>query len=81
MNNDINKAACNSCVAVTPSDTVALTYPAFIQVRGTAGNVKVLPLIGDTHIILAMDAKEFTMFRCRMVYATLTTATTIVAIY
>lgn len=81
MNNDVNKAVCNSCVAVTPSDTVDLTEPAFIQVRGNAGNLVVLPAIGDTPITLAMDAKEYTMFRVRRVYATNTTATAIVAMY
>ena len=81
MNNDINDAVCNSCVAVTPSNTEDLANYAFIQVRGNAGNVKVLPAIGDTPITLAMEAKEMTWFRVRRVYAPDTTATTIVAMY
>ncbi len=81
MDNDINKAICNSCVAISPSDTVDLAVPGFVQVQGTAGNVKVLPAVGNTPIILAMDQKEITWCRVRRVYATLTTATTLVLYY
>ena len=64
------------------SDTVDLPRPMRVQVRGNAGNVKFTPAAsGATALTLALAAKEFVECQVIRVYATGTTATTLVGYY
>jgi len=65
---------------VTTSDTVKLTYPSVIYV-GVAGNVRVLTAQGDEVIFVGVAAGQVLPVQVLQVFATSTTATTMLAIY
>lgn len=67
---------------VTPNDGANLPAPGWIEVLGTAGDVKVDPVIGTAGQIIAMSPNgTCTKFMVKRVYATGTTATSIVVYY
>lgn len=68
-------------VAVTTSDTVDLVDVSCALWVGGAGNVKVDTLGGETVIFTAVPAGTELKIRAKRVYATLTTATNIVAMW
>ena len=66
--------------AVTPSDTVNLTYPSVIYVGGT-GAVRVLTAQGDDVLFSGLPAGAIIPVQVLRVFATNTTATLLVSIY
>ena len=66
--------------AVTPSDSVNLTYPSVVFVGG-AGNVKVTTAQGDQVTFTGAQAGQVLPVQVIRVWSTGTTATSIVAIY
>lgn len=84
MNNYDNKSGsgvCNGCDAVTPNNTKNLPNWGYIEVRGDAGTVKFDPVVGATGQTLTFASGECSKFRVKQVYATGTSATTIVVYY
>jgi hypothetical protein len=71
----------SNAAAVTPSDTVDLAFASKRLWVGGAGNVKVTLVGGTTVIYTAVPAGVYLVVRASRVYATLTTATSIVAEY
>jgi hypothetical protein len=67
-------------LAVTTSDTVPLTYPSIIYV-GVGGNVRVLTAQGDDVTFVGVQAGGVVPVQVLKVFATSTTATSLVAIY
>lgn len=67
-------------VAVTPSDSVNLTYPSVIYVGGT-GNVQVTTAQGDVVVFSGLPAGAVIPVQVIRVWATNTTATLLLAIY
>lgn len=67
--------------AVTPSDTADLSTSSKRLWVGSAGNVKVTTVGGDTVTYTAVPAGAYLNVRAARVFATLTTATNIVAEY
>lgn len=67
-------------VAVTTSDTAKLTHPSVIYV-GMSGNVRVMSVQGDTETFVGMQAGSCVPVQVIQVYATGTTATSLLAIY
>lgn len=72
----INGLTCTSMLSITPNDTNLLPKEGFIQVRGNAGNVRVLTSAGDD-VILQLEVKEIIPVYIKKVYSTGTTATNI----
>lgn len=66
--------------AVTPSDTVDLTFTARALWVGGAGDVKVNTANGDTITLVGVAAGSLLPVAVKRVFATLTTATSIVAL-
>jgi len=67
-------------LAVTPSDTVPLTYPSIIYV-GVGGNVHVLTAQGDDVTFVGVQAGGVVPVQVLKVFASSTNATYMVAIY
>lgn len=67
-------------VAITPSDTSKLTNPAIVYV-GVAGNVRVLTAQGDDVTFVGVLAGVVIPVQVIQVFATSTTATSLVGIY
>lgn len=65
---------------VVPSDSTEFDIASTIYV-GTAGNVKVLPLNGDTPVTFVMQDGSYVPVMVRRVYATDTDALDMVRIY
>lgn len=65
---------------VTPSDTVNLATPSVIYVGGT-GNVRVLTAQGDDVVFTGVQGGSVIPVQVLRVFATNTTATTLVRIY
>ena len=63
------------------SDTVDLSRPMRVQVRGNAGDVKVTPAGGAAALTLTLAAKEFVECQVIRVWSTGTTATNLVGYY
>jgi len=72
----INGLTCTSMLPVTPNDSNLLAKEGFIQVRGNAGNVRVLTSAGDD-VVLQLEAKEIIPLYIKKVFTTGTTATNI----
>ena len=70
-----------NAVAVTPSDTVDLTYPSRGIIVGVAGNIAVNMMESGTNVVIPVAAGVVHPLRVTRVYSTSTTATTIVALY
>jgi hypothetical protein len=68
----ITKAA-----AVIPSDTVALSTPGFGLYVGVSGDVKVVTVDGSTITMVGLTAGTWHPIEVKQVFATLTTATSI----
>ena len=66
--------------AVTPSDTVNLAFPSVIYI-GVGGNVQVTTAQGDQVIFTGLIAGQVIPVQVIRVWATSTTATTMLAIY
>ena len=66
--------------AVTPSDTVNLSYPSVIYVGGS-GNVQVTTAQGDQVTFNGLLAGQVIPVQVIRVWSTSTTATTMLAIY
>ena len=66
--------------AVTPSDSVNLSYPSVVYV-GNSGNVQVTTAQGDTVVFSGVQGGSVIPVQVIRVWATNTTATGIVAIY
>ena len=69
-----------TAAAVTPSDSVNLSYPSIIYV-GTAGNVKVTTAQGDTVTFTNVSSGAIIPVQVLRVWSTGTTATNLVNIY
>lgn len=67
-------------VAVTPSDSVKLTYPSVVYV-GAIGNVKVTTAQGDDVTFTGVPAGFVIPVQVIKVWSTGTTASSLVAIY
>ncbi len=67
--------------AVTPSDSVALTYASKRLWVGGAGNVTLITVGGETVTYTGVPAGSYLRVRANQVKATGTTATNIVAEY
>jgi hypothetical protein len=67
-------------VAITPSNTVNLTNPSVVYVGG-AGNVRVLTAQGDDVTFVGVLAGSVVPVQAIRVFATSTTATSLVGIY
>lgn len=67
--------------AVTPSDTANLPTSSKRLWVGGAGNVKLVTVGGSTVTYTAVPAGTYLQVRAQQVFATLTTATNIVAEY
>jgi hypothetical protein len=78
--NDLVSPASNAA-SVTPSDTVDLPTASKRLWVGGAGNVKVNTVGGSTVTYTGVLAGSYLIVRASRVYATLTTATNIVAEY
>ena len=70
-----------NAAAVTPSDTTLLTTSARALWVGTAGNLSVLTVGGQTVTFTGVLGSMILPVRVQRVNATLTTATNIVALY
>lgn len=68
-------------VAVTPSDTVDLSPPCAALYIGGAGNVKVTAVDGGTETFTAVPAGTILPVAASRVFSTLTTATSVIALY
>ena len=66
--------------AITPSDTVALVDPAFAIYVGGAGNVSCLNNAGEVVTFIGVTAGSILPIGTARVNATLTTATSLVAL-
>jgi hypothetical protein len=66
--------------AVTPSDSVNLTYPSVVFVGG-AGNIQVTTAQGDQVTFTGAQSGQVLPVQVIRVWSTGTTATSIVAIY
>ena len=64
--------------AVTPSDTATLDPPARALYVGASGDVKLDDLAGNTVTLVGVQAGVFHAVRATRIYATDTTATSIV---
>ncbi len=78
--NDLLAPASNAA-AVTPSDSVALTFASKRLWVGGAGNVTLITVGGATVTYTAVPAGTYLNVRANQVKATGTTATNIVAEY
>lgn len=67
-------------VSITPSNTVNLANPSVVYVGGT-GNVRVLTAQGDDVTFVNVPAGAVLPVQAIRVYATSTTATSLVGIY
>ena len=67
-------------VAITPSDTVDLTKPCRALYIGSAGDLKVI-MQDDTTVTFASVAVGIWPFAVKRIYATLTTASSIIGLY
>lgn len=74
-------APASHAAAVTPSDTLALPFASKRLWVGGAGNVKLTTVGGDTVTYTAVPAGTYLQVRAAQIFATLTTATNIVAEY
>jgi hypothetical protein len=70
-----------NAVALTTSDTVDLTNYSRALYVGVAGNVKVDTVGGQTTTFVGVAAGSILPVRVKRVYATLTTAASLVALY
>lgn len=71
-----------SLVPVTPSDTVLLPAGSVALYVGQSGNLRVLPAVGDTPVVLSeVQGGSVLPIKVRRVDATGTTASGIVALY
>ena len=68
-------------VLLTPSDSVDLTNFSRALYVGGAGNIKVTTVGGETLLFTGVLAGSILPIRVSRVWATTTTATTIVALY
>ncbi len=68
-------------VAITPSDDTDLTFVTRGIYVGVAGNLKVDMEDGTTVIFVGLAAGMIHPIRAKRIYATLTTATSIVGVY
>ncbi|MES2531976.1 MAG: hypothetical protein V4636_13140 [Pseudomonadota bacterium] len=80
-NYDSYEAPASDGLAVTPSDGTALTVIARALWIGVAGNVSVVTLGGTTLTFVGVQAGSILPVRCTHVRATLTTATSILALW
>lgn len=67
--------------AVTPSDTLELSTVSRALYVGGAGNLVVVTAGGDTVTLVGATAGQIIPIRVKQIKATLTTATSIVALY
>lgn len=70
----------DNAITVTPSDVDTFAQGVSIYV-GVAGNVSCVPWASETAVVVAAVAGQVLPFRVKKVNATLTTATTLLAIY
>ncbi len=79
FNSGLDSPAANA-VAVTPSDSVDLAVSARSLYVGGAGDVQVITTGGDTVTFVGLAAGSILPVRCSRVFATSTTATSIISL-